>query len=427
MEPKKKKKLGVRALKNRLQGYLDRHPETKLDLSTVNEFDRWLLRSPWGDPSIAFVVFDSNEGIHKSAVDALNNVFLHPRLSAIVHTDTNDIEIIWTAYKLSENQRDIIGRKFDINIDGTTVSCEFGKSSSRLLALAKQTIFLKASETAFRNLQSFASYARYPDRKDAFGDPLSFYIKGLSLEDPEFCFEIIRNLNFHLTYFDSLSPFIIIHPDDDEYNSKPKTRFENGSFPVAIKCRKLDQVLLAFWLAARNQEFTTKFLLYYRILEYVSTSYLKMEQRQKIHKILADPAASGSIERTIDRAAGVLRESSHESQRFGQMFNELVDEEKVWREICLNPDAFTSDLQLDGGFFEKAVVADTKDSASFGPRGMENVARVLRSIRHGLAHGGEAQAEKIILPTERNFKKLLPWLCVMEVAAGEVILYEHLS
>lgn len=427
MKPTNRKKLGIKALKNRLRGYLERHPDAELDLWTDQEVDRWLLRSPWGDPSIAFVVFDSKEGIHNAAVDALNNVFLHPRLSAIVHTDTNDIEIIWTAYKLSDNQRDMIGRSFNMNIDGTNISCEFGGSSARLLALAKQTIFLKASDTAFRNLQSFASYTRYPDRKDAFGEPLSFFIRGLSLEDPEFCFEIIRNLNFHLTYFDSLSPYIIIHPDDDEYDAKPKTRFEHGSFPAAIKCRKLDQVLLAFWLAARNQEFTTKFLLYYRILEYVSTSYLKMEQRQKIHKILADPAASGSIERTIDRAAGVLRDSTHESQRIEQMFNELVDEEKVWREICLNPGAFTSDLQLDGGFSQKAIVADTKDSASFGPRGMDNVARVLRNIRHGLAHGGEAQAEKIILPTERNFKKLLPWLCVMEVAAGEVILYEHLS
>lgn len=367
-------------------------------------------------------------GVDAELVKTLNKLYFPERLTAIYHKRKRSLEVLWTAYKLGAEDEEIASRKFDFTLRGKTYACQFGHSSEELLTLAKHAAFLSVSETGFRNLQSFASYIARREKDPArYGKPLSFHINGISWKEEQ-VLDIVRHLNFYLRYYDAKCPYIVVHPPGEESGKSEKTRYITGKFPSSVSSRPLNQTLMSFWIAAFDEDVTTSFLLHYRILEYVSSYYLQTEQRNALRKLLATPDIGSELDATIDALAGIVREEKgNDIVRFVRMFEELVDSDKIWKQICASPETFTSELSLDGGFQHAPIVANVKSKDAFGPKGMENVARAFRQIRNGLAHGGEAQAGRLILPTSENFRKLLPWVHLIEVAAGEVVLFEHLT
>lgn len=399
--------------------------------STLEEFgDATKVRAvmdPWNDRSVALLIGFQEQKVNEALALALNQLILPERLTALYHRDRKELEVIWTAYKLPKEDEDIAGRKFAFSLEGKDMECEFAKSSDRLMLLADNAMFLRVSETGFRNLQSFTSALRKDEKDTQHGDPLSFYVRNIEWREEE-TLRAIRHLNFYLRFYDARSPYILIHPPQDQTTVKDKNRFIDGEFPKVIASRSLNQSLLQFWTAAYDQDVPTRFLLHYRILEFVASYHLQEEQRNSFKRVLSTPNILSDIDNTIDRLAGIIREDArHDAIRFAKTFEDLVDSDRIWNEICNNPEAFTKDMDLEGGFFLKALVANVKSKDAFGPKGMENVARYLRDIRNGLAHGGQAQSGRIILPTSRNFKKLLPWVNLIATAAGEVVLYEHLT
>lgn len=386
-----------------------------------------VVYEPWGDRSVALLLSSDEEALDDELQAALNNILLPERLTALYHRDTKDLEIIWTAYTLPKGDEDLATRNFKFTLEGTEFPCEFGRSSDRLMKLASRAMFISVSDTGFRNLQSFSSSLRKKENDTRHGEPTSFFIRKIGWKEEE-TLDIIRHLNFYLRYYDLRSPYVVIHPPKDQTVVKDKNRYIEGGFPAVITSRRLDQSLLQFWAAAFDQDVPTRFLLHFRILEFVASYHLQEEQRTAFKKVLATPHIFSDIDHTIDVLAGIVREDSrHDAIRFAKAMEELVDADRIWTEICLNPDAFTKPLDLEGGFYLKALVANTKSKDAFGPKGMENLARHLREIRNGLAHGGQAQGGRIILPTSRNFKKLLPWVHLIATAAGQVVLYEHLT
>ena len=393
---------------------------------------------PWGDDSLGlYVGTDGKDAPERNAlIEALNNVILPQRLSAIYHRDRSSLEIIWTAYQLDSDVADIGDRKFEFAYDGKNFACEFSRTSDRLLAIAQRAIFLKISDSQFRNLNSFQAFME--DQNEAtevneaeerikFGTPLSLYIHGIKWNE-EKVLEIIRHLNFYLKFYDGNCPYIVIHPSQDTDKFKERNRYINGAFPNIIVSRKLNPTWLAFWNAAYDQDDQTRFLLHYRILEYSASYHLQSTQRAEARRILSTPHLLHDIENTIDRFAGLVREDrNNDHSRFTKTFEEIVKPETIWSEILRNPDAFTKPVDLEGGFRIEAIVSKVEDISYFIPKGMESVARTLRAIRNGLAHGGEAQSGRLILPTNRNYKKLVPWGQVIAAAAGEVVLYDHLT
>lgn len=383
--------------------------------------------APWGDRSIGLLISYDDLAADQPLIDALNNLFLPERLTALYHKDTRTIEVIWTAYKLPAEDSDLVNRRFSFRYQNNEIKCEFSKSTDRLLAIANRAMYVTVSDSGFRNLQSFTSLLRKSETDTRHGEPLSFYIKGVDWKEEE-TLQMIRHLNFYLRYYDLRSPHVLIHPSKDHTVIKEKGRYVEGSFPEVITSRKLDQTLLQFWIAAYDQDVPTRFLLYYRILEYVASYHLQEDQKAAFKRTLSTPHLLNDVDKTIDILSGIIREDArNDLGRFVKTFEELVDTDRIWKEICLNPEAFTKDTALDGGFNMKALVANTKSKDAFGPRGMEALARQLRDIRNGLAHGGQAQGGRLILPTSRNFKKLLPWVHLIATAAGEVVLYEHLA
>jgi hypothetical protein len=109
-----------------------------------------VVQTPWGDSSILLRLPDDPAAL----IDALNNLLLPERFTALWHKDTNDIEFIYTAYPLNGTQWDVRERKFNFTFRGKEYRCEFARSSDRLLTIAENSMFVGPSNSEHRNLPS---------------------------------------------------------------------------------------------------------------------------------------------------------------------------------------------------------------------------------------------------------------------------------
>src|SRR6266542_4333906 len=96
-----------------LTAFARRNPEAVIEHGA----DAVLVSRPWGDDSIVIRV--SQEAI--AVADALNNVRLPPRFSAIWHADSNDIEFIFGALRIDDPLR---SRQFTFEFKGREFLCE---------------------------------------------------------------------------------------------------------------------------------------------------------------------------------------------------------------------------------------------------------------------------------------------------------------
>lgn len=414
-----------------LEAFLRINPDAKIQLSE-GELQIPVIVGPWGDPSVVITIPDDN-GHYTALVESLNALLLPSRLSALYHVDTKLLEIIFTARALPSGLKELDGRKFNFFFSGVQYECYFGNSSDRLLSIARHSLYPQTSATRFRNLRSFSDYIHRPKGDEEIGKrvraqfdkPLSFFVEGLEW-DEENSLDILRHISFYLRYYDSISPWILIHPPDDSMSVAPKERYIHGDFPSSISSRSLNPTLLSFWIAAADAAPENKFLYCYRIIEFVASTYLKQDKLTQVRKILSNPALSSDLERSIDSLVGLIREERPDNvNRFKSVVCELTRNEVIWPEICANPQAFTQSVEFDGGFDLPKLVDDVDDVSRLGPPALGSMALMFRNIRNALAHGGEEQAGKVILPTARNIKLLQPWVHLIVAVAGEVVLHEN--
>jgi hypothetical protein len=414
-----------------LHAFLADNPEATIGISE-SEPKLPVVQTPWGDPSVAILI-PTEEDERASLLEALNGVLLPPRLSALYHKDAERLEVIFTARKLSDGLKELSDRGFEFYFRERLMKCFFGESSGTLLQIARNTIYPQNSTTGFRNLMSFSAFASLPTgdtestkvARSQFDKPLSFYVDGLQWEE-EAVISALRHISFYLRYFDSMSPYVVIHPPEDSTSVNPKERYLLGQFPERITSRELNATLLSFWIAAADAGTENKFLHCYRIIEFVSSNYLKNEKLLQVKRILSDPALTSNLDTSIDTLVSLIREDGrNEVNRFKAVVTELVRKEVIWPEICANPQAFTRDVVFDGGFELRKLVDDVDSIARLGPTVMQSMAGTFRDIRNALAHGGEVQAGKVILPTAKNSKLLQPWAHLIVAVAGEVVLHEN--
>src|SRR3546814_20076899 len=85
-------------------------------------------------------------------------------------------------------------------------------SSERLLSLTKGIIpITNASLTNHRNTESFYRYSNRRNKDNpGLSTPKSFWIRKMRLSESA-AVEMIRHLNFYLNYYDSESPYVLIH------------------------------------------------------------------------------------------------------------------------------------------------------------------------------------------------------------------------
>lgn len=393
-----------------------------------------VIDRPWEDDSVGFLI-PGNAAKRAQFAAAMEALILPQRLSALYHLDRKEVEVIFTARKVSAALTALKGRKFDFHFRGKQFECEFTKSSDRLLVLAEHAVYPQNSDTSYRNLQTFSQYVAMnePEGKklkkaigDQFDEPLSFFVRNIDWEE-EATIEILRHVSFYLTYYDTKSPYILIWPPSEPSSVNARVRYINGTgFPASINSRELNPSLLAFWYAAFEADPDAKFLFYYRIIEFVSSYYLKNDKLRKVTRILTAPDLASRVDGAIDDLVALIREDKPDTfQRFQSVVTELADRQAVWNEICENPHAFTQELDFDGGFKLAKLLEDTSDISKLSPAVLTTIASNFIYIRNALAHGGEAQAGKLILPTARNLKLLLPWVHLITTVAGQVVLFEH--
>jgi hypothetical protein len=415
------------ALRGRLEPFLTAHEYSRVIELPVQGKGRLFVERPWGDKSLALLIPDEPDQLF----EALNALILPERFTAVYHTDTKKFEVIWTAYQLSERQKDIPGRAFKFNYLGKSYKCHFSRSSDRLLAIAKNVLPLGMSTTSFRNLQSFdvlmnsKPNAAKPDT--SIGDPVSFWIDGLQY-DSEFTVEVINNLNFYLGYYDNESPTVVIHQTSSDNEPHPRQRYVSGKFPSTINGKKLDNTLLSFWDASLQGDMARRFQYYYRIIEYASFTYLESSARIAVRRILSSPDAVDDVGSTTDKLMSAFSMSKlDEYARFSQLMQDTIDPKLLWSEIKENLPAFSKDFKCDGGFIIKALVSGTAKESTFMPKGVELFTKAIRDIRNALSHGRDFRSAAVITPTSRNLKALQPWVHLIAIASGQVVLFKDIA
>jgi hypothetical protein len=112
-----------------------------------------------------------------------------------------------------------------------------------------------------------------------------------------------------------------------------------------------------------------------------------------------------------------------EVPRFDSLLREALDPKLLWREIENNLAAFTTKVTFKGGFTIDPITSIGSSESHFLPQGITVFSKTVREIRNALSHGRDQKTSTVIAPTTSNFGRLQPWVSLMAVAAGEVILY----
>lgn len=429
--------LSPEALSDQLKPFLDKHSYAKISRVEVAGGELNQMSRPWDDHTLTLIFDDQTAEI----VRVLNKTLLPPRLSALWHTETGDVEVIWTANPLPESWKEIVGRTFTVGYGKKRIRCEFGLSSPELLIIAEAVVpASSASATNFRNLQSFAQYAaskKRPPRREpkrttgaprprGIDEPRSFWIRKFRGSEDSLI-EFIRHLNFYLTYFDSRSPTVLIH-DDYDPKFESRTRYTDGAFPSEIGSRNLDENLVTFWNAADAGNSMLRFILYYRVIEYAAFHYLDAETKLKLRKILANPSMCMNMDAAVAEVAAAFdTKKMDDVPRFETLLNNAVRPEKVWKEIEANRSAFEKPTKFEGGFVLDQIISKDEKFATFRTGGMTKFSVAIRKIRNVLSHGRDQNTSTAIMPVERNLKLLGPWVNAIAAAAGEVVIYESVA
>lgn len=111
-----------------------------------------------------------------------------------------------------------------------------------------------------------------------------------------------------------------------------------------------------------------------------------------------------------------------DEDRIKYIIQRYVEPEKLWNEMKGILKAFTSDVQLDGGFEIKALFKPDSEFSDFKANWSRLPSEIIR-IRNALVHGRESRTSNVISPSKRNDDALLPWLTPLRFIAMELILY----
>ena len=184
-------------LRAKLQPFLSRNPEA--DVKTGGR--ELSVGGLWGEEAIEIPLRSDDDEL----LEALNAVRLPPLFTAIWHEDTEEFEVIFTVL-WGENY--LLERKFEFRYRGISHHCNFGPSSSRLRAIARKARPSgDVSPSGSRNLPPYNQFeVLLEDHPEADyvknGRPTSFWIRGIDGYDDDRVGDLVRNLNFHMSYFD---------------------------------------------------------------------------------------------------------------------------------------------------------------------------------------------------------------------------------
>jgi hypothetical protein len=388
---------------------------------------RIAIVKPWEESGIAIFLQHDKAAL----ANALNNLILPVPFTAIYHKDTRELEVIWTAYPIGGASVEVLERKFDIEFEGVKHGCNFGGSSARLLTIATSAVPIGVSDTQHRSLPSYSQYVKWKKDADAgkaeqpAGRPVSFWINNLDW-DAERAIRLARHLNFYLTYYDALSPFMFIWPSKMEA-AESRSRYIRGAFPEHIDWQPVEDDLLHFWHALKEGDAGRKFVYAYRIIEHASYGYIEKAARLKIKRLIATAHEFDDRADLCDAvvATALGSKDMDDGARMAALLAEMLDPALLWKEIIRNRAAFEKSVTFDGGYILKNLISADDTETTFAAGGVGKFSHAARHIRNHLSHGRDRYSQTSITPTMENFRKLEPWVGPLIAVAGEVIFNKY--
>lgn len=384
------------------------------------------IHHPWNDETLAIQIPEEDETI-ESLIDTLNNVHLPENLSAIHHKDSNILEVIFTSMRLSRQNQEIMERKFKFSYEDNLHNCYFGKSSDRLLKIARSIRQVSApTHTDHRNLQSFIAYLSDTAVAEKYNwSPKSFYIENFSYNGDD-ATKFIQCLNFYMRYFDTRTPTVLIHSEVEIIPGK-SMRYRDLEFPDEILAKNIDENLFGLWNSLSTiSDQLTRFLTCFRIIEYCAKLYMDVNTTTQIRRILSRPHIGAQVVKATQEIAGIV--SDQKRDEFAQLrmvLNDVGVTEGIWRHIDANRSYFISNQTFDGGFEIDGLVTDKCGITTFSKSYPDNVIRSIKNIRNNLSHGQEATSKATIIPTNHNRALIQPYADLIELLAGEAILMSY--
>ena len=286
----------------------------------------------WGDEAIEIPLRTDDEELF----EVLNALRLPPRFTAIWHEDTRKFEVIYTVL---DKENYIIDREFEFRYRGHSYHCSFDLSSLRLRAIARKAR-PSGSEihSDFRNLLSFKLFEdmledHLEEEYVANRTPISFWINGIDKYDENLIVDLVRNLNFHMSYFDMHTPSIVIHEESVlSLGVKPLHLPETASFPNPLSGQDIDQHLLILWESARSGDPFLRFIHYYQILEYAGFYHVKEKIRREVERAIAAPDAVSRSDRVAQQMLDAISADKRtDAEKINAMIEECVDPRDLWR------------------------------------------------------------------------------------------------
>ena len=410
-------------LRTKLDVFLSRNPEAEV---RTGEPEPSVIR-PWGDEAIEIPLYNDDDELF----EALNSVRLPPRFTAIWHEDTRKFEVIYTVL---EKDNYLLDRSFDFRYRGTCYHCSFGQSSPRLKAIARRARSSgSSSHSGFRNLLPFYRFEHtleaQPDSDYVTsGEPTSFWIHGIDDFDDDHIGDLVRNLNFHMSYFDHHTPTIIIHEEPaashktDDLHSLPI-----HSFPDTLSGRDIDQHLLVLWESARGGDPFLRFIHYYQILEYAGFYHVRDKVRRGIERAIVAPDAASRPETVAQQIHDAISaDRRRDDEKINEMIEECVDIHEMWDVLNGSLGPLSENIELDGGFILPALVSASISYEEFGQSWNGRFLPALHRVRNALVHAREFRQSTMIAPTMANHARLSPWLLPLSQTAARVMLYSRL-
>jgi len=382
--------------------------------------DKILLKKPWNDESIHL--------LFEKSIDftIVKDIVLPEELVAIYHKDKSVLEII-AGPIFKENP--LIKKSFDFIYQGASFKCNSDKSSSQLEFIARNFVIAETFTYSYhRNLPMLRDYyfKRMPKRFIEDSIPISFYVSGDFNKINYEYVNLLKHLNFYMSYFDRDSPTIIILDRRDGLAKfKTPCLFQmTNTFPDKINSLIIDPVLLdIFTVAQDTRDIRLKFIFYYQILEYSSYYYLNYKVRNKLTSTLKSPDFTYKIDEYLKSIVDDLKDhftQRDDYQKLEQTVTDYCTIDDVKYEIECNWEYFAEDQEFDGGFKLPKVIKDKNSLDNMIDSDLLKFVKNIDRIRNVIVHLRESRENKVILPTQRNNYLLSPYLFILRRIAEKV-------
>lgn len=412
----------AKLLTDKLDYFFKINPAARLESGK----ERFFIANPWDDDTVTFEVDPNDEGL----IDALNNLILPPNLSAVYHIDTQIFEFI---FRVEKEDDPMWSRNFEFIFNGNTFPCKYGKSSERLMHLARVSQLKQApSPTEHRNLRMHRDYCdpaqispaavRYFEKRK----PMSFFLGPIKVENTDHILNLARHLNFYMYFFDRETPQIVIHRPADIAANFNETTQENV-FPTSIIGAEIDTYMLDLWTSASIAGGRLAFLYYYQMLEYAAFYFIEDQVKLRVEKILRQPNILSSMDTCLAQVVDeIVDYKLSDEAKLTAVVKRTTDPNKVWTVIEQYKSEFIQSLSFDGGFTIEPFIKESWSADDFATMWIPKLPDKLRHIRNALVHSRESRMGQVIAPTRANSARIMPWVKVIEEIACQVAIFRNI-